>query len=245
MEESCSKPRIMCYPLIRSLIVQTGKRSRAARFCGSLVLLSGLALLIGCGTKAEQAPNSQSPKKPTSAAKDAPPRSKPAKPDNADAPESAMALATTGGELRIGDPIEKAKTVFPKPADGEISNPPDFLAKGQVHWGWKSKTSFFDALAEKGKLVWLSYMDKSLDKTAREKEIARELGLFGEPAENAEGKAASIYSWERGKTVRVLLNLNAGKNIGLLRVVGLARVLQSQLPLGNLGELVRSLDQSQ
>jgi len=64
-------------------------------------------------------------------------------------------------------------------------------------------------------------------------------------AENAEGKAASIYSWERGETVRVLLSLNAGENIGLLRVVGEARVLQSQLPLGSLGELVRSLDQNQ
>jgi hypothetical protein len=162
-----------------------------------------------------------------------------------DAPVSALSLSGPGGTLSLQDDIAAAKKAFPMPRGAKATKAPEFLPQNSTHWGWESTTGVFDAVEEKGRLIWFTHLDKGLTDAQRKKTVEEELDAFGEPAENAEGKYADLYSWEHGDGVRVTLDVRVGRrNMGLLHIIGRGAPLLSQgLPLGSLATLVHAIDE--
>ncbi|MBA3726731.1 MAG: hypothetical protein H0W86_09835 [Armatimonadetes bacterium] len=200
-------------------------RSRTARLCGPFTALIPIALLscLACGSKP---PAIQPDKTSVTITK----------------PLGLLQVDGPGGRLSLGGTIGDAKRAFPRPS-GAKSVPG--LSDDAETWAWENDEMLFEAVGSEGKLAWLKMMRKGLDANRRDGEISRELDRFGEPAENAESKYAAAYSWEKDDAVRVVVNIGAPGNEGVLTVVGPARMAMDKgFPIGELSILVYGIDEA-
>lgn len=205
--------------------MQTGMRSRAARFCG---LLCSFGLLIGgcSGNKAADII-------PTRVAK--------ARPVPIARNESPMFRL---GGLTLNNTLDDAKLAFPMPAGAALTPLPGGTVAENEHWGWETKTQTFDAVEQVGKLAWFNVMRKTLTPSERAKAVQDELAQFGKPTKISNGKAADAYYWRKGDSVRLLVNLKSKTNPGLLQLVGVAKILEEQgLPLDKLDAFVAGFEE--
>ncbi|MGI8923092.1 MAG: hypothetical protein ACR2HJ_03470 [Fimbriimonadales bacterium] len=201
-------------------------RPRTARLCGPFIAFIPVALgsCLGCGPT--QPPAIQPDKTSVTITK----------------PLGLLQVDGPGGRLSLGGTIADAKKAFPRPGGAE--GVPG-LSENAETWAWENDEMLFEAVGTEGKLAWFVLMHKGLDINKRDGEISRELDRFGEPAENAESKYAAAYSWEKDDAVRVVVNIGAPGNEGVLTVVGRARMLIDKgFPIGELSILVYGIDEA-
>jgi len=135
-------------------------------------------------------------------------------PTTSPAAGDATVVKGPGGRVGIGDSLAQAKKAFPPIAGAQTSDTSmSFAIMGQQGWGWASEKQkqAFEVATKAGKVVAIGVTGG--DATG---EPAKTVALLGEPTRKAEGKAASVYVWEKGENARFWIRI--GKEVPVFAV---------------------------
>lgn len=134
-------------------------------------------------------------------------------------------LSGTGGNVAIGDGLDKAKRAFPPPTGAmTFDKSMSFAILNKEGWTWSVQDRAFEVALDNGKVCALAITGEGASS-----EPAKTISAIGQPTRKAEGKTVSVYVWDAGADARILVRMTSKAILlpdGTITLIGKKRDLK-------------------